>query len=150
MAQWFYEKDGKPTGPVSQLEIARLIISGRVTEDTLVWTPTFGDNWRRADDAGLPRVVSRNMGASSKEAEVEATAMIATSFLEALEKKQANLSSFWAILLFSVPIFANILSGLIVGNADLSAGVPSAYFREQILLLVILLTLKILLLQKRS
>ncbi|QCE32549.1 DUF4339 domain-containing protein [Acetobacteraceae bacterium] len=148
MAQWFYEKDGKPTGPVSQLEIARLIISGSVKEDTLVWTSNFGEKWRRADEAGLPRVVARKMTLSEKGKEAEASTMIATSFLEAMEKRQANLSSFWAVLFFALPIFANIISAMLFNNTEITSGLSASYFREIILLFIIFLTLKILVLKK--
>ncbi|QCE34264.1 DUF4339 domain-containing protein [Acetobacteraceae bacterium] len=99
MAQWFYEKDGKPTGPVSQMEISGLIISGKVKDETLVWTSSFGDEWRTARQAGLPTITFSSASSAEKRAESEASKMIATSFLEALEKKRASLSSFWAIAL---------------------------------------------------
>jgi len=34
---WFYEKDGKPAGPVSEEELWELLNSGEITKDSLVW-----------------------------------------------------------------------------------------------------------------
>ena len=34
---WFYEKDGKPSGPVSEIELWDLLNTGEITKDSLVW-----------------------------------------------------------------------------------------------------------------
>jgi uncharacterized RDD family membrane protein YckC len=34
---WFYEKDGKPAGPVSEIELWDLLNAGEITKDSLVW-----------------------------------------------------------------------------------------------------------------
>ncbi len=34
---WFYEKDGKPAGPVSEIELWDLLNTGEITKDSLVW-----------------------------------------------------------------------------------------------------------------
>ncbi len=34
---WFYEKDKKPSGPVSEEELWDLLNTGEITKDSLVW-----------------------------------------------------------------------------------------------------------------
>ncbi len=34
---WFFEKDGKPAGPVSEIELWDLLNAGEITKDSLVW-----------------------------------------------------------------------------------------------------------------
>lgn len=50
---WYYERDGREVGPVSQSEMVRLIIHRHIRPQTLVWHPGFGNEWRPASKAGL-------------------------------------------------------------------------------------------------
>lgn len=45
-ANWFYEKDRQRLGPVSEGEIRNFIRSGTLNGDNLVWTDSFGADWR--------------------------------------------------------------------------------------------------------
>lgn len=38
MSQWFYVKNSKPQGPISETDLLQLATSGEITRDTLVWT----------------------------------------------------------------------------------------------------------------
>lgn len=42
-AEWFYESRGTTQGPVSRAELEDLIVDGRVSRNTLVWTEGMGD-----------------------------------------------------------------------------------------------------------
>lgn len=52
MANWHYEQNGQPTGPVSEDELRRLAAAGAVTPATRVWAEGMGD-WQAAS-AALP------------------------------------------------------------------------------------------------
>ncbi|MCZ6555401.1 MAG: RDD family protein [Candidatus Dadabacteria bacterium] len=41
---WFYEKDGKPAGPVSEIGLWDLLNAGEITKDSLVWKEPM-ENW---------------------------------------------------------------------------------------------------------
>ena len=43
MAEWYYAKDYQQVGPVSEEELSRLIASGGVQPDDLVWTESMTD-----------------------------------------------------------------------------------------------------------
>lgn len=51
MAEWFYMKEEKRTGPVSLEELRIFAATGRVSADTHVWTPKFGKVWMPLEDA---------------------------------------------------------------------------------------------------
>lgn len=48
-AGWFYEKEGKPQGPVPQAELRMLLRSGAIGSSTLVWTESMAE-WTAARD----------------------------------------------------------------------------------------------------
>lgn len=50
MANWHYEQNGQPAGPVSEDELRRLASSGVVTASTRVWAEGMGD-WQAASSA---------------------------------------------------------------------------------------------------
>lgn len=52
MANWHYEQNGQPSGPVSEDELRRLAASGAVTPATRIWAEGMGD-WQAAS-AALP------------------------------------------------------------------------------------------------
>ncbi len=53
MPEWFYEADGQSRGPVSAEQLKTLVGDGHVSADTLVWTETFGNDWRPVREADL-------------------------------------------------------------------------------------------------
>lgn len=46
--QWFYQRDGQPTGPLSEEQMFALVQGGSLSADTLVWR-SGTSVWRRAD-----------------------------------------------------------------------------------------------------
>ncbi len=76
-ANWYYAVGQQRNGPVSRKEIGRLVASGRVGGDSLVWTPGMA-NWQRYDSLahgqaspqanwGLPTCVSCGRGFAPEE-----------------------------------------------------------------------------------
>ncbi|ESZ68192.1 hypothetical protein X727_23315 [Mesorhizobium sp. L103C119B0] len=55
MSLWFYERDGKPIGPVDESELASIIAAGEVDPETRVWTAEFGTEWKVANQTRLFR-----------------------------------------------------------------------------------------------
>ncbi|QDH16448.1 DUF4339 domain-containing protein [Swingsia samuiensis] len=51
--EWFYENNGQQIGPVSRDEILQLIVQRRIGLETLVWTSSFGDEWKPVAKSGL-------------------------------------------------------------------------------------------------
>ncbi|WP_017411425.1 DUF4339 domain-containing protein [Aeromonas salmonicida] len=49
MNHWWYENDGVATGPVSNNELSRLLLSGALAQDVLVWSAGI-DVWRSYND----------------------------------------------------------------------------------------------------
>jgi hypothetical protein len=47
---WYYSLNGVRIGPVERQEVENLINDGSLNENTLVWTDTFGPDWRRIGD----------------------------------------------------------------------------------------------------
>ena len=62
MANWHYEQDGKPAGPVSEDELRTLASTGAVSPTTRVWREGMGD-WQPAS-AALPALFGSGMGAA--------------------------------------------------------------------------------------
>ena len=65
---WYYWYKEKQHGPVSEAELKKLISSGALPQDVLVWNPAFKD-WKRAIDAGL--MVKKMVPADKKSKAVE-------------------------------------------------------------------------------
>ena len=51
--RWHYEKSGSRVGPVGEVEMRRLLSSGAITRDTLVWNPETGAQFVRLGDTRL-------------------------------------------------------------------------------------------------
>lgn len=47
--EWHYAQDGKPVGPISDLDLANLIKHGKIASDTLVWHQGM-ENWAKYCD----------------------------------------------------------------------------------------------------
>lgn len=58
---WYYAKDGRRQGPVELLEFERLVATGEVRADTLVWREGMV-NWQRYDQARAAPLVSAAPG----------------------------------------------------------------------------------------
>ena len=55
-APWYYTVSGSETiGPVPLERLREAVRDGRVVGDTAVWTPSFGQTWRRADSVAALR-----------------------------------------------------------------------------------------------
>jgi len=54
-AQWFYEVDGRPWGPILGQELRRLLSSGRLSNQTLVWTEGLR-GWRQVGQVSALRL----------------------------------------------------------------------------------------------
>lgn len=91
--QWYYERDGQQVGPVSQTEMVRLIVHRRIFPQTLVWHPTFGDEWRPASKAGLvaPSAGVKILFSTGKRPEAGPT--------PSQEAGKTKISSLWAWLM---------------------------------------------------
>lgn len=53
MSDWFFERDGQRGGPISADELKAMLASGAITRTNLVWTATFGGEWKRLGDTEL-------------------------------------------------------------------------------------------------
>jgi hypothetical protein len=79
MMSWYYAEDGQQTGPITEEELQKLVDSGRITDQTLVWREGMA-NWqpygtvKPAAPSGLPPltggVVCRECGKSFPAGEV--------------------------------------------------------------------------------
>ncbi len=58
MAEWFYERRGHRAGPVPEDALLGLAERGAIGPDTLVWTESFGDEWRPFRRSGLSLAVA--------------------------------------------------------------------------------------------
>lgn len=47
---WYCIVNGSQQGPMDSSEVVALLRDGRLTPQDYVWTPAFGDQWRRAAD----------------------------------------------------------------------------------------------------
>ncbi|MGO4287931.1 GYF domain-containing protein, partial [Bosea sp. TAB14] len=47
MSDWYYEKNGERSGPISADELKAMLASGAISLTSLVWTATFGSEWKR-------------------------------------------------------------------------------------------------------
>ena len=58
---WYYQKDGRPTGPIELVEVKRLITEGQINHETMVWQEGMTD-WKPAGQTellgSLPEVAS--------------------------------------------------------------------------------------------
>ena len=50
---WWYKDGGDPRGPVTAVELRRLVEGGALRRDALVWTDGYGSHWRRLDETGV-------------------------------------------------------------------------------------------------
>ena len=50
-AGWWYKDAGGSLGPVTASELGRLVDTGLLRRDVLVWTDGYGSHWKRFDDA---------------------------------------------------------------------------------------------------
>ena len=66
MADWFYGKDNAQHGPVSDLEIRNLIVSGHINMDTIVWREGMSD-WIPMKDVPEFQSVTGNTASSAGE-----------------------------------------------------------------------------------
>lgn len=53
MSDWYFEKNGERAGPVSADEIKAMAASGAIELTNLVWTASFGSEWKRLSDTEL-------------------------------------------------------------------------------------------------
>ncbi|PZR93545.1 MAG: hypothetical protein DI537_10540 [Stutzerimonas stutzeri] len=44
--EWFYEKDRQKFGPITEAELRDLVGNGRLSQNNLVWTESFGADWK--------------------------------------------------------------------------------------------------------
>jgi uncharacterized RDD family membrane protein YckC len=108
--KWFYEKDGRPAGPVDDDEFARLVAAGTIAAKTLVWHSGFAD-WKAYDDLhhAVPAPARENL---------EDAAPIAPSSPDALPATDPAYAGFWirvAASLFDALIFLPVLTLLNIG-----------------------------------
>uniref|UniRef100_A0A9E8A0E7 DUF4339 domain-containing protein n=1 Tax=Bosea sp. NBC_00436 TaxID=2969620 RepID=A0A9E8A0E7_9HYPH len=60
VSDWYYEKNGERGGPITADELKAMLASGTIGLANLVWTSTFGSEWKRISDTELapPRPAS--------------------------------------------------------------------------------------------
>lgn len=47
---WYYAENGKVVGPVEQTDLENLIVVDKLGGMDLVWTSSFGDQWKKVKD----------------------------------------------------------------------------------------------------
>ncbi len=47
---WYYEKDGAVIGPLLETQVRELMKNDEISNETLVFNSTLGDEWRTLDD----------------------------------------------------------------------------------------------------
>lgn len=80
--QWFYIQGGDRKGPVSLLELKEMYKNSGLSEQALVWTKNFGDDWKRLEDVAEMREANEPPLVPAK-----------------------SISNLWLYLLVAVPIF---------------------------------------------
>ncbi len=90
---WFYIKGGERQGPVTLSSLKSRYESGNLLENTLVWTPSFGDEWKQIDKVSSMRSSSEPPLVPSSE-----------------------IPSHWLYLLISLPVVMSFFEALLLGS----------------------------------
>lgn len=53
VSDWYYEKNGERSGPISADELKTMLASGAISLANLVWTAAFGSEWKRFGETEL-------------------------------------------------------------------------------------------------
>lgn len=110
---WYYEKSGKPAGPVSLDHMKRLVSSGDVTNRTKVWKEGM-EEWQEAQSTQLLNLFTHSSPPPlQKESMPPPLALSKTSLSDAVEplegfKDPANLTNWLKIFLYLTIIISVI------------------------------------------
>ncbi|QDH14779.1 DUF4339 domain-containing protein [Oecophyllibacter saccharovorans] len=139
--EWFYEQNGQPAGPVTRGELLRLIVQRRIQPQTLVWTPSFGDQWRPAARAGLIAPLRSLSAASSARLQERERAAAKSDLLSATQVPEAVRAASVPALWGWIFIFGKEILPLYVAFNTYLHGVPDPATCSIILLLVLTIQL---------
>lgn len=89
--QWFYIHGGDRNGPVILQELKEMYENNRLSEQTMVWTKEFGDNWKCLEEVAEIR-----------------------NYDEPPLVPLSAISNFWFYLLVAVPIMGAILETIMM------------------------------------
>ena len=108
MAEWYYAKQGKQFGPVSEEELIAIARSGAIKADDFVWTPGM-DNWARA--ASIPRI-SLNLDTLSSLSSIEP----AYAYGGAVQAGGVEYAGFWLRLVsYIIDMIVLFPVGIVIG-----------------------------------
>lgn len=54
--KWWAASGDKRIGPLTSEELQRLLVTGALAGDTIVWTPSFGDDWKPLSEVRFSRL----------------------------------------------------------------------------------------------
>lgn len=112
--RWHYERAGSRVGPVDETEMHRLLTSGTISRDTLVWSPEVGPAFVRLGDTALspPMVEPPALPASAVDstlAWVLVAIPIASELLELAAGSQGTSVWGWTLATFAANVGVSIV-----------------------------------------
>ncbi len=131
--QWYCAIDGVQHGPADEATLAAWVREGRLREHDLVWNPTHGTEWVRAD-AALPALFAPPVGAETASAVASPTAVFVggTPNGDLMARARASLNDHWWLaagvafvltaittVASAVPCLGSIVNLLIGGSLSL-------------------------------